>query len=175
MISEQKQIRTLLEERIRQFKAWSDTKPKADGQLTVRKFPCKAELLEFRLSKEQQPAAQAKIKIIFSNQRQLWSARMQLSIFTRTVRKPGYEDLKPGIYFHTYPEEGQKPELIKSYKIIMNSSGAYEPPDFNEWYRYWLQRMLKDPAIKTLFAYKELVSDNEEEAERHVKEVLNQT
>ena len=42
MISEQKQIRTVLEERIKQFKAWSDTDPKATGQLTVRKFPCKA-------------------------------------------------------------------------------------------------------------------------------------
>ncbi|MDD7805471.1 MAG: hypothetical protein PUP46_07915 [Endozoicomonas sp. (ex Botrylloides leachii)] len=174
MISEQKQIRTLLEERIRQFKAWSDSKPKADGQLTVRKYPCKAELLEFRLSKEQQPMAQAKIKITFSNQRQLWAAAMQLSIFTRTVRKPGYEDLKPGIYFHTDPGSGKKPELIKSYKIIINANGAYEPADFNEWYRYWLQRMLKDSAVKTLFAHKELVSDNEIEAEQYLKEALKQ-
>ncbi len=166
MISEQKQIRTLLEERIRQFKAWADTSPGPTGRLTVRKFPCKVELLSFTTTKEQQPKAQAKLRIILSNQRQLWAAEMTLSIFTRTIRKAGYEDLKPGIYFHTLPPSG-KPELIKSFKIIMNSKGAYEPADFNEWYQYWLQRILKDPCIKILFAHKKLVSENETDAETY--------
>ena len=175
MISNQKQIRAVLEERIKQFKAWSLSKPKAVGKLYIRKFPCKAELLEFRIAKHhQQPAAQAKIKVIFSNLRQLWSADMTLSIFTRTVRKPGFEDLKPGVYFHTTPSEGNNPELIKAYKIIMNSMGAYEPADFNQWYEYWLQRLLKDPAIKTLFAHKQLFSDIESDAELHIQESLKQ-
>ncbi|WP_263080545.1 hypothetical protein [Endozoicomonas sp. Mp262] len=164
MISEQKQIRTLLEERILQFKAWSDTSPKATGNLTVRKFPCQVELLDFRTSKERQPSGQAKLRVILSNKRQLWSAEMTMSFFTRTVRKPGYEDLKPGIYFHTFPPSG-KPELIKSFKIIMNTPGAYEPADFNEWFHYWIQRVLKDPCIKSLFANKQLISENEIDAE----------
>lgn len=173
MISEQKRIRTLLEERIRQFKAWSDCNPKAESQLTIRKFPCKAELIDFRISK-QQPLGQAKIKVIFSNKRQVWFVELQLSIFTRTIRKTGYEDIKPGIYFHTTPNKNQKPELIKSYKIIMKSVGAYTPADFNEWYRYWLQRIFKDPTIKILFAKKILISDKEEDAENHIQEVSHQ-
>ena len=56
----------------------------------------------------------------------------------------------------------------------MNSRGAYEPADFNEWYVYWLQRVLKDAAIKALFANKQLVSDNEDDAELHAQEALKQ-
>ncbi|WP_330926467.1 hypothetical protein [Candidatus Sororendozoicomonas aggregata] len=164
MMSEQQQVRRVLEERIKQFKAWSDTKPKATGRLMIRKFPCKVDLLEYRTTDEnKQPSAQALLRVTFSNQRQIWSADMTLSFFTRTVRKAGYEDLKPGLYFHTKPESGEKPELIKSFKVIMRHRGAYEPADFNEWYAYWVQRVLKDAAIKCLFAHKTLVSDNETE------------
>ncbi|MDP0590217.1 MAG: hypothetical protein QS748_13925 [Candidatus Endonucleobacter bathymodioli] len=174
MISEKKQVRTVLEERIKQFKAWSERKPAAVEGLCIRKFPCKVELLSFVVSDGRQPAAQAKLKVIFVNQRQLWSADMTLSIFTRTVRKPGYEDLKSGIYFHAPADSGEKPTLLNSYKIIMDLKGAYEPADFNEWYFYWLQRMLKSPEIKGLFAHKQLFSDNEIEAQLYTQEVLKQ-
>lgn len=164
MISEQKQIRTLLEERILQFQAWSDSSPRATGNLAIRKYPCRVELLDFRIAKNAQPRGQAKLKVVFSNQRQIWSTTMTMSLFTRTVRKVGYEDLKPGIYFHAFAKQG-KPELIKSFKIIMTSAGAYEPADFNQWLYYWLQRVLKDPSIKILFAHKQLLSENELDAE----------
>ncbi|MDP0562484.1 MAG: hypothetical protein QS721_09250 [Candidatus Endonucleobacter sp. (ex Gigantidas childressi)] len=167
MISEKKQVRTVLEERIKQFKAWSDSKPKAIEGLCIRKFPCKVELLSFVASNKRQPAAQAQLKVIFVNQRQLWSAEMTLSIFTRTVRKPGYEDLKSGIYFHASTNAGEKPILLNSYKIIMDLKGAYEPADFNQWYFYWLQRMLKSPEIKGLFAHKQLFSDSDIETQMY--------
>ena len=166
MISEQKQIRTLLEMRIQQFKEWADTNPEIEKGLTIRKFPCNAELIDFQIAESgQQPAAKAIIKISFSNQHQLWSAEMQLSIFTRTIRKPGYEDLKPGIYFHTLSAKGSRPELIKPYKVILDSKGAYQPADFHSWYRYWVQRILKEPTIKTLFAHKKLVLEYDDEEE----------
>ncbi|WP_252177260.1 hypothetical protein [Endozoicomonas sp. 4G] len=122
--------------------------------LNVRKMPARVEPLEYIPSREK-AKNKARFKLIVSKNFKLWSINLEMSFFCQPWLSNDGIANPPGLLFSVIDDEDTAHPIEYLPTVF-----EYEEEDMSapQWFSFWIQKILKRPSIKIVFAYKQLIS-----------------
>ncbi|WP_422136781.1 hypothetical protein [Endozoicomonas sp. ALD040] len=135
------------------MKSWFESGTQPIEGLNVRKMPARAEPLEY-IASAGKTKNKARFKLIVSKNFKLWSMDLEMSFFCQPWLSNDGIANPPGLLFSVIDDEGTI-HPIEYLPTVFD----YEEEDMNapQWFSFWIQKILKRPSIKIVFAYKQLI------------------
>ncbi|KEQ14070.1 hypothetical protein [Endozoicomonas numazuensis] len=148
-----------LNQKAADIKSWYESGTQPIEGLNVRKMPARVEPLDF-IPKQGKNKNKARFKLIVSKNFKLWSMDLEISFFCQPWLSNDGIANPPGLLFSVIDDE-EKVHAIEYLPIVFN----YEEDamDAQQWFSFWVQKFLKRPSIKIVFAYKQLLSSELED------------
>lgn len=143
-------ISTLLKHKAVDVKAWFESGPNEFEDLIVRKCPATAETAEFIVAEKEREPDRARFDLTVQYGEKRWIVRLEMAFYSlRWVSEDSIN--MPGLMFSALGSDNL-PTRIAYYNLKYTPSlDALDP---ETWCKGWLQKILKHPEIKHLFAHK---------------------
>ena len=153
-------ISTLLKHKAVDVKKWFESGPQEMPDLIVRKCPASAVSTEFiPATKERDPDC-ARFDLTIQYGERFWSVTLEMAF--HSMRWVSGDTINfPGLMFSVIDSEGKRVKI--DYYTLKYTPGldALEP---EIWCKGWLQKILKNPTVKIIFAHKTALAVEEDEA-----------
>lgn len=152
-------ISTLLKYKAVDVKQWIESGPQGMPDLQVRKCPASAETIEFiPSSKEREPDC-ARFELTVQYRERFWAVTLEMAF--HSMRWVSGDSIKfPGLMFNVIDQEGKR---IPIEYYTLKYTPALEALQPETWCQAWLQKILKNPAIRIIFAHKTAIRTEEDE------------
>ncbi|WP_062265147.1 hypothetical protein [Endozoicomonas arenosclerae] len=136
------------------IKSWYESDIQPIEGLNVRKMPARAEPLNF-IPSSGKAKNKARFELIVSKNFKLWSINLEMSFFCQPWLSNDGIANPPGLLFSVIDDE-EKAHPVEYLPVVFD----HEEDEMNapQWFSFWIQKMLKRPSIKIVFAYKQLIS-----------------
>ena len=143
-------ISTLLRHKAVDVKKWFESGPQKIPDLLVRKCPASAETIEFiPSSKEREPDC-ARFELTMQSGERFWIVTLEMAF--HSMRWVSGETINfPGLMFNVIDQKGNRVPIDYYTLKYTPALKALQP---EVWCQAWLQKILKKPVIKIIFAHK---------------------
>ena len=152
-------INTLLKHKAVDIKKWFKSGTQEMPGLFVRKCPASAKTTEFISATKEREPDRARFELTMQYGEHFWAVTLEMAI--HSVRWVSGENINfPGLMFNVINSEG-KPVPIDYYTLKYTPALDALQPEV--WCQGWLQKILKNPNIKVIFAHKTALVVEEDE------------
>lgn len=153
-------ISTLLKHKAIDVKKWIGPGSQEIPDLLVRKCPASAEINDFiPASKEREPDC-VRFELTIQYGERFWVVTMEMAF--HSMRWVSGETINfPGLMFNVIDQDGNR---VPVDYYTLKYTPALEALQPEVWCQAWLQKILKNPAIKIIFAHKTAIKVEEDEA-----------
>ena len=152
-------ISTLLKHKAVDVKAWFDTHPGDIDNLVVRKNSASAQISAFIPSGQDREPDSARFELLVQYGEKRWAVKLEMAFYSTRWVSEGSINL-PGLMFNAL-DSNDKPTKIAYFTL--KYTPTLDAMDAETWCRAWVQKVLKHPEIKHLFAHKVPLEAVEEE------------
>ncbi|AMO58369.1 hypothetical protein GZ77_21855 [Endozoicomonas montiporae] len=143
-------ISTLLKHKAVDVKAWFESGTAEMDDLIVRKRPVHAEITEFIAAEKEREPDRVRFDLTVQYGEKRWIVRLEMAFYS--LRWVSEDSIKmPGLMFNALAQDGM-PTRIAYYNLKYTQS--LDAMDPQTWCKGWIQKILKHPDIKHLFAHK---------------------
>ena len=152
-------ISTLIKHKAVDVKAWFESGTSDIDDLIVRKRPAHAEITEFIVAEKERDPDRVRFDLTVQYGEKRWVVRLEMAF--HSLRWVSEDSIKiPGLMFSALAPDGM-PTPIAYYNLKYTS--VLDAMDPETWCKGWIQKILKHPDIKHLFAHKIEVPEKEYE------------
>ncbi|WP_257280911.1 hypothetical protein [Endozoicomonas sp. ISHI1] len=143
-----------LNQKATDIRCWYESGTQPIEGLNVRKMPARAEPLEY-IPSQGKAKNKARFKLIVSKSFKLWSIDLEMSFFCQPWLSNDGIANPPGLLFSVIDDENRA-HPIEYLPMVFDCDE--EGMNAQQWFSFWIQKILKRPSIKIVFAYKQLIS-----------------
>lgn len=152
-------ISTLLKHKTVDVKAWFESGTRQITGLMVRKRPMTAESFEFISATKDKEPDRARFNFIIQYGEKRFNAVFEMAFYS--MRWASADTINfPGLLFNVIGESGE-PVQIEYFTLKYTPTLDQMEPEV--WCKAWLQKVLKSPNIKAIFAHTAPLNSEEDE------------
>ena len=143
-----------LNQKVVDVKSWYDSGLQPIEGLNVRKMPARVEPIEF-IKAEGKSKNTACFRLIVSKNYKLWSIDLEMRFFCASWLSNDGIANPPGLMFSVIDDENNHHPIEYLPTVYTSEEYSMNAP---QWVSLWIQRLLKRPSVKIVFAYRQLIA-----------------